>query len=134
MNKNKLIIPVVSVTVMVTVLSQWRIINSWDDPVESFFFPDIPCKNLSEPIDAVYTWVNGSDPEFISSIRKWTNKEHVNIPSSRRFEDFDQLRYSLRSLTMYAPWIRYSMSHISHICHSSIGTFIWLQMDKFHRG
>ena len=29
------------------------------------------CKSSTEPIDAVYTWVNGSDPDFIQSLNDY---------------------------------------------------------------
>eukprot|EP00755_Sulcionema_specki_P009618 Sspe_Gene.44208::Locus_21657_Transcript_2_2_Confidence_0.667_Length_728::g.44208::m.44208/K08239/GNPTAB; UDP-N-acetylglucosamine-lysosomal-enzyme len=54
------------------------------------------------PIDAVYTWVNGSDPWF----RRLADRYAVAEPSMR-FEDHGELKYSLRSLATYAPWIRY---------------------------
>ena len=28
------------------------------------------CPEMSEPVDAVYTWVNGSDPEFLRSLKE----------------------------------------------------------------
>ena len=38
------------------------------------------CFGTSEPIDAVYTWVNGSDPNFLKSLRQYrpevNNKEY----------------------------------------------------------
>ena len=38
------------------------------------------CSGTSEPIDAVYTWVNGSDPNFLKSLRQYrpevNNKEY----------------------------------------------------------
>ena len=38
------------------------------------------CSGTSEPIDAVYTWVNGSDPNFLKSMRQYrqevNNKEY----------------------------------------------------------
>lgn len=44
-----------------------------------------------EPIDAVYTWVNGSDPDFIATIRLYD----PNYDRSR-FDDKNELKYSLR--------------------------------------
>ncbi|MCX3059190.1 stealth family protein [Streptomyces beihaiensis] len=59
------------------------------------------------PIDAVYTWVDGND-------EKWARRraEHADVPyhaesaNDARFLSRDELRYSLRSLHLYAPWIR----------------------------
>lgn len=44
-----------------------------------------------EPIDAVYTWVNGSDPTFIDSVRL-----HNRRYEASRFHDKSELKYSLR--------------------------------------
>ena len=34
------------------------------------------CVEASEPIDAVYTWVNGSDPKFLKSLQKYRPEVH----------------------------------------------------------
>ncbi|KAF0302299.1 Exopolysaccharide phosphotransferase [Amphibalanus amphitrite] len=63
-----------------------------------------------EPIDAVYTWVNGSDPEFRRQLSE--TLVHLGHPPANesvndsRFADNDELRYSLRSLEQHAPWVR----------------------------
>lgn len=58
-------------------------------------------------IDLVYLWVDGNDPKWIAkrdaTIGKPTNSE-VNCKG--RFVDNDELKYSLRSVERYAPWIR----------------------------
>jgi hypothetical protein len=58
-------------------------------------------------IDLVYLWVNGNDP-------KWIEKRNASIgePSKEegnckgRYVDNDELKFSLRSIEKYAPWIR----------------------------
>lgn len=75
------------------------------------------------PIDVVYTWVNGSDPEFIQNLRKFVPVSDVNAAVSR-FNDKDELRYSLRSLEMYAPWVR----HVYIVTNGQIPN--WLDMDN----
>lgn len=59
-------------------------------------------------IDLVYTWVNGNDPEWRSKrnliIGKTEDNSAVNCDG--RYADNDELRYSLRSIEKYAPWIR----------------------------
>lgn len=62
-----------------------------------------PVRPDHEPIDVVYTWVNGSDPHFMESIQSLKTKTET---SSRRFYEMDQLKYSIRSVEMYAPWVR----------------------------
>ncbi|MGW0084047.1 stealth conserved region 3 domain-containing protein [Streptomyces sp. NPDC003393] len=62
------------------------------------------------PIDAVYTWVDGSDMAWLE--RKNRVLSHLGLEtvdaaaSAARFRSRDELRYSLRSIDMYAPWIR----------------------------
>ncbi len=60
-----------------------------------------------EPIDAVYTWVNGDDPEVRAALES-RRQGPVDVHSSgvRRFRDNGELRYSLRSLEQHAPWVR----------------------------
>lgn len=58
-------------------------------------------------IDLVYLWVNGNDPKWIAKhnacIGKVTNAE-ANCKG--RYVDNDELKFSLRSVELYAPWIR----------------------------
>ncbi|RBL99630.1 capsular biosynthesis protein [Glutamicibacter soli] len=64
-------------------------------------------------VDVVYTWVDGNDP-------KWKSKKdacmgiphsdksefHAEAVSDSRFESRDELKYSLRSIALFAPWVR----------------------------
>ncbi|MDD2755062.1 MAG: Stealth CR1 domain-containing protein [Methanothrix sp.] len=60
--------------------------------------------------DVVYTWVNGSDEAFAESRRRCLIKHGFALApeasGGHRFRDNEELRYSLRSLDAYAPWIR----------------------------
>jgi len=64
------------------------------------------------PIDVVYTWVDGSDPAWLA--RKAEAHSAVGLGelnvfanNDSRFLSRDELRYSLRSLDMYADWVRH---------------------------
>lgn len=66
---------------------------------------------LREPVDVVYTWVDGSDPSWqarkaaaVGGDTESGTSADASIPA--RFESRDELRYSLRSLEMYANWVR----------------------------
>jgi len=68
------------------------------------------------PVDAVYTWVNGADlawQERFCRTRVAVSRGdvipdmHPTAASRSRYADHDELRYSLRSLEMYAPWVRH---------------------------
>ena len=66
---------------------------------------------LHEPVDIVYTWVDGSDPEWRRRMRATrdaldlTTTEPSSVSDSR-FTSRDELKYSLRSLEYYASWAR----------------------------
>lgn len=53
-------------------------------------------------VDAVYTWVNQTDPEWQ---RKWLDSFPGIKFDPDRFTDNDELKYSLRSINKYARWI-----------------------------
>jgi len=64
------------------------------------------------PIDIVYTWVNDNDPEWQNSLNK-TIKESKDkntflesSASQSRYTNRDELKYSLRSICMYANFFR----------------------------
>lgn len=65
--------------------------------------------DVTFPVDAVYLWVDGSDPVWAERMRahRPSDEQSANVDAQpERFRDFEELRYSLRSLDMYAPWIR----------------------------
>lgn len=59
-------------------------------------------------IDLVYLWVNGNDPQWQAKrnalIGKTEEKSSANCEG--RYANNDELKYSLRSIELYAPWIR----------------------------
>ena len=62
------------------------------------------------PIDVVYTWVDGNDRAWNEKrkarAREVGHKLHKAANSQARYFNRDELRYSLRSLYYYAPWVR----------------------------
>ncbi len=70
---------------------------------------ELEMKNNTEKmdIDLVYLWVDGSDPEWLAKRNAFTG----NIPNNTeanckgRYTNNDELKYSLRSVEKYAPWI-----------------------------
>jgi hypothetical protein len=59
-------------------------------------------------IDAVYLWADGSDPAFREKLARYRHLAGTHDPSvigERRWRDNGELRFSLRSLETYAPWI-----------------------------
>lgn len=67
-------------------------------------------KDIDFDVDAVYMWVDGNDPEIIEKRLKYLKLENkkLNVQSAAkgRFYDNEELKYSLRSLETYAPWVR----------------------------
>ena len=63
------------------------------------------------PVDVVYTWVDGSDPVWNAAreerLAGVTGTAQSRESSGRaRFIAHDELRYSFRSIHLFAPWVR----------------------------
>ncbi|MBB0228700.1 stealth conserved region 3 domain-containing protein [Streptomyces calidiresistens] len=59
------------------------------------------------PVDVVYTWVDDTDPEWRARKAAYSGEEHhPEADGVGRFHNRDELRFSLRSLHQYAPWVR----------------------------
>ncbi|MFG3696689.1 stealth family protein [Micromonospora sp. NPDC047620] len=62
------------------------------------------------PIDAVYTWVDGSDPEWLerkmAALATSGGQLHAIAANTSRYHNRDELRYSMRALYSFAPWLR----------------------------
>ncbi|KOX67580.1 N-acetylglucosamine-1-phosphotransferase subunits alpha/beta [Melipona quadrifasciata] len=97
------------------------VFHSFNDNILGISFQKKLCQHV--PIDVVYTWVNGSDPVFVKNLKEHVSVMDVNTATSR-FSDKDELRYSLRSLEMYAPWVR----HVYIVTNGQIPS--WLDMDN----
>jgi hypothetical protein len=67
--------------------------------------------SAAELIDVVYTWVDGSDPQWQALLTKYTHDEEGSFSPSatakKRFTNHDELRYSLRSVHQFAPWVNH---------------------------
>ena len=63
------------------------------------------------PVDIVYTWVNGSDNNWTSkknhTLKKYNSIHKSNeVSGKERFKDNDELKFSLRSIYKFCPWVR----------------------------
>lgn len=65
-------------------------------------------KTQAMDVDLVYLWVNGNDPQWRAKRNKVIGKteEGSAVNCEGRYADNDELKYSLRAVEMYAPWIR----------------------------
>ena len=70
---------------------------------------DLKMDNKTQPIeiDLVYLWVNGNDPQWRAKHDAVTGNTPAlkSLDGEGRYTDNDELKYSLRSIEMYAPWI-----------------------------
>jgi UDP-glucose 4-epimerase len=77
----------------------WRTIAGMFDPQPDEFTADV---------DIVFSWVDGSSSEFqrqrAARLAEYVVGEGDDGPA--RYRHVDELRYALRSVHMYAPWIR----------------------------
>jgi hypothetical protein len=62
--------------------------------------------DITFPVDIVYLWVDGDDPEWRARMHHHRGTTDTVGASEERFRQIEELRYSLRSLDMYAPWAR----------------------------
>jgi len=61
-------------------------------------------------VDVVYTWVNHADPVWAKlhaqASARYPQTTHVSIDNLARFQNRDEIIYSIRSVKRYAPWVR----------------------------
>ncbi|MEV4641104.1 stealth family protein [Actinoplanes sp. NPDC049548] len=74
-------------------------------------FAEVPAEDVRFPIDIVYTWVDGSDPDWLqrkNASLAAVGEQQINTiaTNASRFISRDELKYSLRSIVAYAPWVR----------------------------
>ncbi len=69
---------------------------------------DLQPHEFSEDVDVVFSWVDGSSSAFqrqrAARMEEYVVGEGDDGPA--RFRHVDELRYALRSVHMYAPWVR----------------------------
>lgn len=78
-------------------------------------FPSLEVRGFHDlsanfPVDVVYTWVDGADPLHAAKRALYQPEQaniHVNGLEKARFRDNQELRYSLRALEQFAPWVRH---------------------------
>ena len=77
----------------------WRTVSGMFDPQPHEF---------TEDVDMVFSWVDGSSTEFqrqrAARMAEYVVGEGDDSPA--RYRHVDELRYALRSVHMYAPWVR----------------------------
>jgi hypothetical protein len=83
--------------------------------------------DITFPIDFVYTWVDHTDPAWAAAKDAYAREHAVqtgeDTTALARYESHDELRFSLRALETYAPWVR-------HVYLVTVGHVpAWLKRD-----
>lgn len=124
---------------------------AWNNFADNIGNLDLEADLSYGSIDVVYTWVNGSDPQWLARKEAWSKDKFANATnitvtgfngtssndsssqtdnddtmSINRYRDSSELRYSLRSLVVNAPWVR----HIYIVTDNQIPS--WLNLDTDH--
>jgi hypothetical protein len=78
---------------------EWRTLAGMFDPLAS---------DITFDIDLVFSWVDGSSVEFqrLRALRMQSYVVGDGDDSAARYRQLDELRYALRSVYLFAPWIR----------------------------
>ncbi len=77
--------------------------------VPPFDLPDV--FEVERPVDAVILWVDGDDPDWRAARDR--RRRDLGLPphdpgtAERLYADHGELRYLLRSIERYAPWLRH---------------------------
>eukprot|EP00744_Colponema_vietnamica_P001443 GILI01002390.1.p1 GENE.GILI01002390.1~~GILI01002390.1.p1 ORF type:complete len:473 (+),score=167.25 GILI01002390.1:140-1558(+) len=88
---------------------------------------DILRPGPNDPIDIVYTWVNGSDDKWLKLHNAYLTKVKDDIDEGTRlFSDNGELRYSLRSIAHYANALNFR--HIFVVTEQQVPT--WLNISN----
>lgn len=85
------------------------------------------------PIDIVYTWVDSNDESFNQSRIAHQQQFDLSTSTSKsestdiaRFESRDELKYSIRSILTYAPWV----NHIYIVTNGQVPSWLNESYDK----
>ncbi|MFC3991506.1 stealth family protein [Actinoplanes siamensis] len=76
-------------------------------------FTTVDPDRVEFPVDVVYTWVDGADPAWqrrkarALADNPWVGGTHRQAANDARWTSRDELRYSMRALHCFAPWVRH---------------------------
>ena len=68
--------------------------------------------SAEDAVDVVIAWVDGADPEHSARRKRYLADPGGDAElergahDERRFSDNDEIRFCLRSIRNYAPWVR----------------------------
>ena len=88
-----------------------EVVDGHDYPGRTAFPVGSSMDELADPVDLVYTWVDGSDPEwrerFVSTAQSTGRDLGDHGLDPARYRSRDELRTSLRSVWAYCGWVRH---------------------------
>lgn len=88
-----------------------EVIDGHEYPGRSAFPVGRGLERMIDPIDIVYTWVDGADPAwqdaFRSTAREFGRDVSETALDPARYHSRDELRYSLRSVWAFCGWARH---------------------------
>jgi len=64
---------------------------------------------MTEPVDAVITWVDGNDPAHREKLSAYLNSLGIPVPAAAdptRFNQCGELEQCIKNILRYAPWMR----------------------------
>ncbi len=69
-----------------------------------------PDRHCGFPVDLVYAWVDGADPAWLERRKPYLKAQENSLVEDAlcgRYDNHDELKYSLRSVAAFAPWINH---------------------------
>lgn len=85
-----------------------------------------------DKIDMVYLWCDGNSPAFKERKQQYlklednSEQENIEAVGDVRFYDNEELKYSLRSLEMYASWI----NHVYIVTDMQVPNWVNTEYEK----
>lgn len=97
-------------------------------PTADVFVSGPHVDEVTFPIDVVYTWVDGDDPDWVAGKNRALGRVDLDERTAdahdpSRFRNHDELRYSLRSVAAYADFVR----HVFIVTDGQVPS--WLNVD-----
>lgn len=87
-----------------------EVIDGHEYPGNTAFPVGANFEHVADPIDIVYTWVDGSDPAWVEAFKTTAAAAGRSVDEvaldPARYRTRDELRYSLRSVWAYCGWVR----------------------------
>ena len=82
-----------------------------------------------KPIDAVVTWVDGSDPQWYRQKQQYQKNDGAKgADEANRYRDWGWIRYWFRGIEKFAPWMR----RVHFVTWGHLPDFLNTENDRLH--